>query len=526
MKFLPIFIINKKHSLSGLNRRHAKTVNKNLYNESFIVDGIYCYFLKIIKYNMALIFFIFFYFYHFTCYSQTKSINPKVLPFDRICTGREGANDYTVTFTYNGFDTQTVFAVELSKDNFGTIVSTETLSAEDSGVNQKTIRFAIPSDIIGSDNYSLRVSTVGYSSGKFLSFGLKSYFPIYYKVHDRQFTINNFNGAATYCLGSNYLLSIDGDSKLPVNDSPLKYSFLTYNWYRDNGVSKPPTLLANAIGPSYSVDSDGVYYVETNYGGCSSQSYSNRVTVTSSGSGSEFVIESSLGNPFCPNADGTILSAPEGKYYEWKKNGLLFGGNTRNINVNEPGLYTVTVDSDGCISKGSINLISNGFNSSIDVEDEFDLKDGENITVTVTTDANQPIFEWYLDNNPISSATAETYAIKVPGVYKVKVTQVSDCLSSKEFIFKVKEAMGTTNLIPNLVSLENPYWKIPDLYKTPSAKILVLNSNGEILFDGVGSDYDPVANSFVKDFKNFSPVYYYVIKYEGKIKKGSITVIK
>ncbi|UPZ17845.1 immunoglobulin domain-containing protein [Flavobacterium humidisoli] len=448
------------------------------------------------------------------------------MPFDRICAGSEGGNDYSVTFSYDGFNAQTVFAVELSKDNFGTIVLPETLSAEDSGVNQKTIRFAIPSDIVGSDNYCLRVSAAGFSSGKFLSFGLKNYFPIYYKVHDRQFTINNFNGDATYCFGSNYLLAIDGDSKLPANDSPLKFGFLTYNWYRDNGVSQPPTLVAGASGPSYSVNSDGVYYVETNYGGCSSQSYSNRVAVTSSGSGSEFIISSSLGNPFCPTADGTVLTAPMGKYYSWKKNGVAFGGNSRNITVKDPGLYTVAVDSEGCSSAGSINLKTNGINAVIDAKDEFELKDGESISVTVTTDASQPIFEWYLDNKLIASATADTYAVKTSGVYRVKVTQISECLSSKEFIFRVKDEMGTADLIPNIVRLDSPYWKIPDIYKTPAAKILILNSNGEVLFDDVGSAYDPMVNSFIKDFKNVNPVYYYVIKYEGKIKKGSITVIK
>ena len=55
---------------------------------------------------------------------------------------------------------------------------------------------------------------------------------------------------------------------------------------------------------------------------------------------------------------------------------------------------------------------------------------------------------------------------------------------------------------------------------------MVISSNGEIMYDDVGSNYDPQVNSFIKDFKNVNPVYYYVIQSDTGEKKGSITVIK
>ena len=86
--------------------------------------------------------------------------------------------------------------------------------------------------------------------------------------------------------------------------------------------------------------------------------------------------------------------------------------------------------------------------------------------------------------------------------------------------------MASTTVIPNVVSLQNPYWNIPDVYKTVQTKIIIMSSNGEIMYDGLGSDYNPETNTFIKDFKNVNPVYYYVIKSDNGEKKGSITVIR
>ncbi|WP_166921386.1 gliding motility protein SprC [Flavobacterium poyangense] len=463
-------------------------------------------------------------------YAQTKVVNPQILSFDRICAGTVH-NEYNATFTYSGFPAGTEFTVELSTDNFVTVIPANTiLPILNDAPNQKTIKFAVPSTLKGSDTYSLRVSTAGFSSGKFTSFDHKTAFPIYFKAHDNQYTINDFKGTATFCSGGSYLLTIDADRADPANDSPLKYNFLTYNWYKDNGVSVPPTLVAAATGPSYSVTAEGVYYVETNYGTCSSESYSNRVTVSSSGSGSAVTVTSSLGNPFCASGAGTVLTATSGNSYVWSKDGKVLAGQTaRFINANESGVYSVAVDFGGCVANGSINLKSNSFDASIDVADVYKLKEGETLKVSITSDATNPTYEWYLNNNLIAGATTDTYQIAVRGNYRAKISQSSGCISSKEFAFRITSDLDPkTELISNIVKLggNSPYWNIPDIYKTPNTKITILSSNGEVMFDDVGSNYDPELNSFIKDFKNVNPVYYYVIKSDTGEKKGSITVIK
>ncbi|WP_428230782.1 gliding motility protein SprC [Flavobacterium sp.] len=458
-------------------------------------------------------------------YGQVKSINPQVLDFDRICAG-PGGNQYTAKFTYSGFPAGTVFVVELSTNNFVSVITANTISASDPAANQKEILFSVPTDLPGSDTYSLRVSTTGFTSNKFVSFGLKTSFPIYYRAHDRQFTINNFSGNAAFCSGGSYVLTIDPDSADPVNDSPLKYKFLNYNWYRDNGATALPTLVASASGASYTVTTPGIYYVETNYGTCTSESYSNRVTVTSGGAGSAVTISSSLGNPFCPSSDGTVLTATSGNKYTWKKDGAPFGGNTRTVKATESGIYTVEVDFGGCVASGSIDLKSNSFNASIDVADEFQLEEGETLSVSVITDATSPTYEWYLNNNLISGATSSSYLVAAIGTYKVRISQASGCVSSKEFIFKAKGKAGPSSVIPNIISLSgtSPYWNIPDEYKNANTKVMIISSNGDMVLDV--SNYQGDWPQASIDFKNVNPVYYYVIKGDAGEKKGSITVIR
>jgi len=464
---------------------------------------------------------------------HAQTITPDILTFDRICAGGSANPTYKASFTYTGYAPGTTFEVELSDKtgSFANPTATTTLGVTADAVDKQTITFVPPRDIVGSDTYSLRIKSSGGqpSSGTFASSTTKKLFPVYFKVHDQQYTINNFNGTATYCSDGSYVLSIDPDKADPINDSPLKYPSLAYNWYRDNGTTTLPTLVQGNSGPTYTVTSPGTYYVETNYGSCTSSSYSNRVTVTASNSGSAVTINSSLGNPFCASGDGTVLTATSGNSYVWKKDGkLIEGANGRTYFTNETGIYTVGVDFGGCIATGSIDLKSNGFNASIDVADMVALEEGETLNVSVTTDAANPSYEWFLNNNLIAGATSNSYLVAVVGNYKVKISQASGCIATKEFAFKVTGPAPPATVIPNIVNLSGsyPYWNIPEAYRTPSTKVIIMSSNGDIMFDDVGSNYDPQVNSFIKDFKNVNPVYYYVIQSDTGEKKGSITVIK
>jgi len=148
------------------------------------------------------------------------------------------------------------------------------------------------------------------------------------------------------------------------------------------------------------------------------------------------------------------------------------------------------------------------------------------LSVSITTDATTPTYEWYLNGNIINGATTDTYLIAVKGLYRVVISQVSGCVATKEFTFRIKGQSGPATVVPNIIKLSGdiPYWDIPGEYKNANTKVMIISSNGDMVLDVV--DYQGDWPQTAIDFKNVNPVYYYVIKGDAGEKKGSITVIK
>lgn len=466
---------------------------------------------------ITLILFSILFFAKSSMYAQT--IIPQ--PFDgleKLCAG-SAFNEFNATFSYIDFPAGTTFSVELL-DNSNTPIPTSLVGTPiDVTPTKQTIKFAIPVNLIGSDTYGIRIkSSTGATSVRFRnSFTNATDFPAYYKVYEGSFSINGKSGNATICAGGSLTLSVDDE---PTSPSTL-FPNLKYRWFKDG------VIIAGQSGKTLVVNAVGEYYAYIEYGACTEPNISsNRVTVASSSSGSAAVISSSLGNPFCASPDGTVLTATSGNKYVWKKDGKDFGGNTRTVKATEAGIYTVQIDFGGCNATATIDLKSNSFNASIDVADEFQLEEGETLSVSVTTDATSPTYEWYLNNNLISGATTGSYLVAAIGTYKVKISQSSGCISSKEFTFQAKGKAGPSSVIPNIISLSgaSPYWNIPDEYKNANTKVMIISSNGDMVLDVNNYQGDWPQTSI--NFKNVNPVYYYVIKGDAGEKKGSITVIR
>jgi hypothetical protein len=460
--------------------------------------------------------------------SSAQAISPSNLDVINICAGDivGGApfNEYFVSFTYTNFPADVVFDVELT-DEKGVFLASSILATKlevtNQSATQQTIKFAIPVGIKGSDNYSLRIkSNKTVNSQRLKNFLGVSSFSIYYKEYVKGFSINNKIANATICSGGSFTLSVDNATPATINSSPANYPNIKYKWYKDD------VVIAGQSGKELTINSAGNYYAELDYGQCSDVNFgSNRVTVTSSSGSGSVTIDSSLGNPFCSNGSNTILTATSGNSYVWRKDGNIISGVTgRTYSTNKSGVYTVDVDFGGCKASGSIDLKSNSFDASIDAPDSYQLQEGETLSVSVTTDATSPTFEWYLNNNLISGATTDTYLVAVRGKYKVKISQSSGCISIKEFEFNISGPQGDATVIPNIVKLSGiPYWNIPDLYRNDSTKVIIISSNGDKVMDVVNYQNDWPQTI---DFKNVNPVYYYVIQGDAGEKKGSITVIK
>ncbi len=464
---------------------------------------------------------------------HAQVITPQTLVFSKICAG--SYNQFDATFNYSGFPALTTFEVLLS-DNLGSFTNpttTTTLATLDLSVSKKTITFAVPETLIGSEVYKLRIkSSTGYISGDFSikdpnnSSATIPYFPAYYKPYEDVYFINNKNPAAYLCSGGTITLAIDNPTPAILNSSPSNYPNIKYKWYKDTNV------ISGQTGSSIMVNSAGTYYVEIDYVSCTdSNSKSNSVTVTQV-SGTVLPITSSLGNPFCSGGVATTLTSASGNTYQWYKENVKIEGATENTyQTNQSGTYSVSIDYGNCQSNSVINLEAYQIESSINIASTSTLVSGETKTVVATSNAINPTYEWYQNDVLISSATSNTYDVTIEGSYKVIVTQNSGCIIQDEIPFVVNPVVDSNvTTIPNLISPNNDgindTWVIPQEYAVGNnAEVLLMDSNGEIVLktNGYLNNWPEAA----LDFKNINPVYYYIITTQDKkVKKGSITIVK
>ena len=452
------------------------------------------------------------------------------LGFSQACASAS-FNTYYTTFVFspeNGLGASNQFIIELSdsEGSFSDPTVVYTSNAGEITTSPATLSFSLPTTTSG-ENYRIRIKSTApaaTSSGS-------SYFAAYYKLQDSPFTINNLVSTGAYCSGGSYLLTIDNPGT-GLNDSPLNYPSLTFNWYRE---TSPTTSVFVAEGNTLEVSQEGTYFVETNYGTCTSNSYSNRVTISAVASGeASATIASSLGNPFCPDQGPTTLSTINGESYQWYKDGSIISGATGQMyTTEESGIFSVQVNLGSCQASGSINLESELFSASINIPEENTMEPGESIDVWVDATASNPTYTWYYNNNIISGETTDSFEATEFGNYKVVITENTGCTGSIEFLFTISEPIDPfpeVENIPNIVSPNgdgiNDTWTIPQSYVAgTNTEVTILNNQGKVVLKT--NDYQNNWPETDYNLGSVNQVFYYIIKSQNNgTKKGSITLIK
>lgn len=466
------------------------------------------------KYILSLVLLVFF--------PQTKmfsQIGTPTYAFTQICASTS-FNSYTVNFTFTGANT---FVLEMSDAN-GSFLSLTPITVLSSQLTTSpgSFTFKVPTTTAGS-GYKLRVrgtspAVTGSGSAAFAA---------YFQSFNQSFYINNKIATASICSGGSYTLSID--SPTPSDPSPVSFPSLKYKWYRGT------TVIPGETGTSINITTSGDYHVEIDYGSCttpSSVTESQVVTVNIVTAGSSFTIASSGGTTICPSTPTTLSTTPGYSYQWFKDNVLIAGATSSSYTTGQAGIYYVLVGQGSCSStSNSITLTATGFNASIDVLElpqENIMLVGETKTVTVTTNASNPSYQWYLGSTPISGETNSSFSTSIAGTYKVAVTQTTGCVLTKELFFKFKEGVNAVN-IPNVISPNddgiNDTWIIPQEYISASTEVLLINTLGEITLKT--KNYQNNWPESALEFKSVNPVYFYIITKEGgEVKKGSITIVK
>ncbi|MCK8481834.1 gliding motility-associated C-terminal domain-containing protein [Psychroserpens algicola] len=452
------------------------------------------------------------------------------LGFSQACAS-DSFNTYSTTFVFSpesGLNASNQFSIELSDadGDFSNAIVIFTSNPGAVTTSPATLNFSLPETTAG-EQYKIRIK----SSSPAATSSSSVSFAAYYKIQDSPFTINNLVSTGAYCSGGSYLLTIDNPGN-GSNDSPLNYPSLTFNWYKETG---PTTSVFVAEGPSLTVSDEGTYFVETNYGTCTSNSFSNRVTISEVSSGEANAgISSSLGNPFCPAQGATTLSTLGGNSYQWFKDGVIIPGATDQMyQTTESGEYAVQVDLGSCSASGSIDLVSELFDATINVPEINTIEDGDTLFVELTTTATAPEFEWYLNDVQITGATETTYTASDFGTYKVVITETSGCMGSRELLFEVEEAVDPfpdVAQIPNVISPNgdniNDTWVIPTKYVSgTNTEVIIMTNRGKVVLQT-----DNYLNNWPEQDLNLSSInqifYYVITTANNETRKGSITLVK
>lgn len=451
------------------------------------------------------------------------------LGFTQACAS-DSFNTYSTTFVFSpssALNASNQFIIEMSDadGDFTNSIVIYTSSPGSVTTSPATLNFSLP-DTTAGENYKIRIK----SSAPAATSSSSTSFPAYYKIQDSPFTINNLVATASYCSGGSYLLTIDNPGS-GTNDSPLNYPSLSFNWFKETG---PTTSVFVTEGESLTVNEEGTYFVETNYGTCTSNSFSNRVTISEVSSGEANAdIASSLGNPFCPGSGATTLTTLSGISYQWFKNGEVIPEATNQMyETNESGTYAVQVDLGSCSAIGAIELVSELFEATINVSEENTIEEDESLSIELSTTASNPQFEWFLNGDLITEANDSAYEASAFGNYKVIVTETTGCIASREFEFEINEAYDPfpdVEKIPNIVSPNgdgfNDTWIIPTKYVNgTNTNVMIMTNRGKVVLQT-----DNYLNNWPEDDLNLTSinqVFYYVITSDNETKKGSITVVR
>ncbi|MBU2974923.1 gliding motility-associated C-terminal domain-containing protein [Zobellia sp. B3R18] len=375
--------------------------------------------------------------------------NPNLLgtnTWPRACAD-SSFNEFFVTIKWAGAansDNQFILELSNASGSFATPLELSTVTDQNSNA-EFTTSFNLPTDTRGA-NYKMRVRSTSPASTSPESAG----YSMYYLGFDTNLHMSpngdgTTPGSVQACGGTQITLSVDNVPAAELNT-------YQYSWYRSG------TLLSET-GPTILTDGAGEYFVFIDYGDCtgSANTESNHIIVNS-GTSTGIAINPPATTSVCAGDTVAPLEAnvQDGSYiYTWYKDGTEVqasqaGGFTYTIDTNDPsftGDYTVEVRGTGiCTETSAAVAMSNAGAFTVTRNNNANLVvlPSQTQTLSVTTDANAPTYEWFRNGTPIPSSNNASLTVSQAGTYHAAITQTGGTCSSTTINSENTEVVAPT----------------------------------------------------------------------------------
>lgn len=278
-------------------------------------------------------------------------------------------------------------------------------------------------------------------------------------------------GDFTFCIGGLKALSVTVDGGLSVDwyDAPTGGNLLLAN-----------STVFNPEGVA------GTYYAEAKLT-FNNNCYSQRTAITVDYKDPPEIVDETM--VLCENTNTTIHAGVAAENYLWNN-----GETAEEISVNEPGVYTVDIDFNGCVVKKTITLTPSNFSI------QNVISDGKNIVVTTNITGD---FLYSLDGNIYQSSNVFTN-IK-GGLYTIYV-KYRNCneLITTQFIHFYIPSFFT----PNGDGV-NDFFELNGIELFTSSQISIFNRYGKLLKSSKNTSF--VWDGSFSGYKLPSDDYWYVI---------------
>ena len=122
--------------------------------------------------------------------------------------------------------------------------------------------------------------------------------------------------------------------------------------------------------------------------------------------------------------------------YKWYRNNTLITGAVQpSYTTNQAGNYHLVISYGACsVTSNTLNLEQNSITASLNLPATSIIIPGEIKTITASTNAVNPTFEWFRNNAIISGQTDASINVTQNGVYKVIITQTTGCNATQEAV--------------------------------------------------------------------------------------------